>query len=182
MRSEPTALPGVLLITPDVFGDSRGYFLESWQQSKYAAAGIGPHFVQDNQSGSVRHTLRGLHYQVPSPQGKLVRVVAGSVFDVAVDIRRASPTFGKWCGYELSAENRRQLWVPEGLAHGFLVLSDFAEFQYKCTEFYAPSHERAIRWNDPELAIDWPLPAGAAPLLSPRDANAALFRDAECFP
>lgn len=182
MRVEATALPGVLLIQPRVFADSRGYFLESWQRERYQAAGLPDSFVQDNESGSVRHTLRGLHYQLASPQGKLVRVIEGEVLDVAVDIRRSSTHFGRWVGVTLSGTSRGQLWIPPGFAHGFLVLSAFAVVAYKCTTPYAPADERTILWNDPELAVDWLLPAGASPLVSPRDAQGALFRAAELFP
>ncbi len=175
-----TALPGVRLIEPKVFGDDRGFFLESWNARAFAEAGIDAAFVQDNHSRSARNVLRGLHYQILEPQGKLVRVVAGSVFDVAVDVRRASPHFGHWVGYELSAVNKRMLWVPPGFAHGFVVLSDTADFQYKCTTFYAPAHERSIAWDDPAIGIDWPL-GGATPLLSPKDAAAPRLADAEVF-
>jgi dTDP-4-dehydrorhamnose 3,5-epimerase len=182
MQFEPTAIPEVVLIRPRVFGDSRGFFLESWEQQKFAAAGIEARFVQDNHSRSSRHTLRGLHYQIQHAQGKLVRVVSGAVYDVAVDIRRSSPSFGKWVGVELSAENHAMLWVPAGFAHGFIVLSDAADFLYRCTDFWAPQFERAIAWDDPDLAIRWPLPVGAAPLLSTKDAAAVRFRDAEYYP
>jgi dTDP-4-dehydrorhamnose 3,5-epimerase len=182
MRVHSTALPGVLLIEPQVHRDERGYFLETWQRDRYREAGLPDTFVQDNESGSARHTLRGLHYQLSHPQGKLVRVTAGEVFDVAVDIRRSSPTFGRWYGALLSAENGRQLWIPPGFAHGFLVTSERAVFVYKCTDFFAAGSERSIAWNDPDLAIDWPLAGGAAPNLSPRDAAAPRFRDAETFP
>ena len=182
MEFEPTAIPDVVLIRPKVFGDARGFFLESWEERKFAAGGIDARFVQDNHSRSARNTLRGLHYQIQQAQGKLVRVVTGSVYDVAVDIRRSSPTFGKWVGVTLSAENRHMLWVPPGFAHGFLVLSESADFLYRCTDFYAPPHERAIQWNDPDLRVEWPLPAGAAPVLSPKDAVAPRFRDADYFP
>lgn len=177
MRATPTNIADVLLIEPRVFGDDRGYFYESYNQKAFQdATGMDPHFVQDNHSKSVRNVLRGLHYQVQQPQGKLVRVVQGEVFDVAVDIRRDSPTFGCWCGEVLSAENRRQLWVPPGLAHGFVVLSETAEFLYKTTDYYAPAHERCIIWNDPDLGIDWPI--AGLPLLSPKDENGMLLRDA----
>jgi len=169
-----TEIPGVLVLEPRVFTDDRGAFFESFNTQAFAAAvGRDVSFVQDNQSTSRRHVLRGLHYQEPRPQGKLVRVVAGKVFDVAADIRPESPTFGRWVGLELSAANRRQLWVPEGLAHGFLVLSDLAEVLYKTTEFYAPGCEKCLRWDDPRLAIRWPLEA--PPVLSPRDAAAGLL-------
>jgi dTDP-4-dehydrorhamnose 3,5-epimerase len=181
MRFESTAIPDVILILPQVFGDARGFFLESWEERKFAAAGIDARFVQDNHSRSARSVLRGLHYQIRQSQGKLVRVVKGAVYDVAVDIRRSSPTFGRWVGIELSEENHRMLWVPPGFAHGFLVLTESADFLYRCTDFYAPEHERTIRWNDPDLAIAWPVTAGAPPVLSSKDTAGALFRDAECF-
>ena len=169
MHITPTTIPDVLLLTPKVFGDSRGFFFESFNQLAFEAAIGGPaHFVQDNHSHSARGVLRGLHYQVEQPQGKLVRAVAGAVFDVAVDIRPSSPTFGRWVGVELTADNKRQLWIPPGLAHGFLVLSDTAEFLYKTTDYYAPAHERCILWNDPSLDIRWPL--AAPPILSIKDA------------
>jgi dTDP-4-dehydrorhamnose 3,5-epimerase len=171
MQVTPTEIPGVLVLEPRVFTDDRGAFCESFNARAFAAAvGREVVFVQDNQSTSRRHVLRGLHHQEPQPQGKLVRAVAGTIYDVAADIRRESPTFGRWVGVELSAENRRQLWVPEGLAHGFLVLSELAEVLYKTTEFYAPGCEQCIRWDDPTLAIRWPL--AAPPVLSPRDAAA----------
>lgn len=175
-----TALPEVKLIAPRVFGDDRGFFLESWNAKAFAAAGIDASFVQDNHSRSAKGVLRGLHYQIESPQGKLVRVTAGAVFDVAIDIRRSSPQFGRWVGYELSAANKRMLWVPPGFAHGFLTLSDSVDFMYKCTSLYAPEHERAVIWNDPEIAIDWPLGADT-PLLSAKDAAASRLADAESF-
>jgi dTDP-4-dehydrorhamnose 3,5-epimerase len=181
MELKPTRIPDVVLIDPKVFGDQRGFFLESWNERKYADAGIDVRFVQDNHSRSTQWTLRGLHYQVRQPQGKLVRVVKGAVFDVVVDLRRASPTFGHWAGETLSAENHRMLWVPPGFAHGFLVLTESADFLYKCTDFYAPEHERVVRWDDADLGIEWPLPPGQPPLLSPRDRDAGAFRDAECF-
>jgi dTDP-4-dehydrorhamnose 3,5-epimerase len=179
---EPTAIPDVVLIRPKVFGDPRGYFFESWEERKFAAAGLDMKFVQDNHSRSARNILRGLHYQIQQAQGKLVRVVTGAVFDVAVDIRRSSPTFGKWVGMTLTEENHHMLWIPPGFAHGFLVLSESADFLYRCTDFWAPSHERAIQWNDPDLNIAWPLPEGAQPTLSVKDAGAPRFRDAEIFP
>src|SRR5215470_4199421 len=182
MRFIATEIPDVVLIRPQVFGDPRGFFLESWQERKFAAAGITASFVQDNHSRSTRHTLRGLHYQLRHPQGKLVRVVAGSVYDVAVDIRRHSPHFGRSVSVTLSADNHDMLWVPAGFAHGFLVLSESADFLYRCTDFYAPEDERAILWSDAELAIAWPLAPGVAPVLSGRDAAARSFRDAECYP
>ena len=180
MKAIPTAIPEVLLIEPKVFGDARGFFYESWNRDAFAEAlGRDVEFVQDNHSASARNVLRGLHYQVRQTQGKLVRVVAGEVFDVAVDMRRASPTFGRWVGERLSAENRRMLWVPEGFAHGFLVLSDMAEFLYKATDYYAPEHERSLRWNDPRVGVAWPL--DGEPLLKPRDAGAPSLEQAETF-
>ena len=175
-----TALPDVLAIEPRVFGDPRGFLLESWNARAFAVAGIRAEFVQDNHSRSTRNVLRGLHYQVHQPQGKLVRVVLGEVYDVAVDLRRSSPTFGRWIGERLSAENKRMAWIPAGFAHGYLVLSDFAEVLYKATGYYAPEHERSIAWNDPDLGIDWPLTG--APMLSAKDAAGARFRDAEVYP
>ena len=180
MKISDTALPGVKLIEPKVFGDDRGFFLESWNARAFADAGLDLTFVQDNHSRSARHVLRGLHYQIADPQGKLVRVTVGSVFDVAVDIRRSSPSFGKWVGYELSAENKRMLYVPPGFAHGFVVLSDTADFLYKCTTFYAPANERSIAWNDPAIGIDWPI-GDATPLLSGKDSAAGLLADSEVF-
>lgn len=182
MEFEPTAIPEVILIKPQVFKDARGHFFESWNEAKFAAAGLNLEFVQDNQNRSERHVLRGLHYQLTQPQGKLVRVVTGAVFDVAVDLRRSSPTFGRWVGAELTADNHHMLWVPPGFAHGFVVLSDSVHFLYKCTQFYYPKDERAICWNDADLAIRWPLPAGVTPVISSRDAAATAFRDAEYHP
>jgi len=169
MNVEPTELPGVLLVEPRVFGDRRGWFCETWHAERYAEHGLPSAFAQDCLSSSRRGTLRGLHLQEPNAQGKLVFVLHGAVFDVAVDLRPGSETFGRWTAHELTAENHRQLWIPEGLAHGFLVLSDEALFAYKCTAKYAPECERAIRWDDPELAIDWPI---EEPVLSAKDAAA----------
>jgi dTDP-4-dehydrorhamnose 3,5-epimerase len=174
-----TALPDVLVVEPKVFGDPRGFFLESWNAKAFAEAGIAVTFVQDNHSRSPRGVLRGLHYQIRQPQGKLVRVVAGEVFDVAVDLRRASPTFGRWVGERLSADNKRMVWIPPGFAHGFLVLSESADFLYKTTDYYAPEHERVLAWNDPELGIKWPL--AGTPTLSARDAAGTRLGDAELF-
>lgn len=182
MQFEPTAIADVILIKPRVFGDARGYLFESWEERKFASGGIAARFVQDNHSHSERNVLRGLHYQLPRPQGKLVRVASGAVFDVAVDIRRGSPTFKRWVGVELSDANHYMLWVPPGLAHGYLTLSESAEFTYRCTDFYAPECERAIIWNDPDIGIQWPLPAGTGPVLSAKDAVAGSFRSAELFP
>ncbi len=174
-----TPLPGVKLIEPKVFGDDRGFFMESWNAAAFAAAGLDLTFVQDNHSRSAKGVLRGLHYQIVAPQGKLVRVTAGAVFDVAVDIRRSSPHFGRWVGYELSDANKRMLWVPPGFAHGFVVTSESAEFLYKVTDYWFPEHERTLPWNDPAIGIDWPL--DAPPLLSGKDAAAPLLADAEVF-
>ena len=181
MKITATAIPEVLILEPKVFGDERGFFYESFNARAFAeATGLQREFVQDNHSRSARGVLRGLHYQLQQTQGKLVRVSAGQVFDVAVDIRRSSATFGHWVGVHLSAENKRQLWVPEGFAHGFLVLSEFAEFLYKTTDYYAPTHEQSIRWDDPELAIDWPLCESLQ--LSAKDLAGVAFRDAALFP
>ena len=181
MQVTPTAIPEVLVIEPKVFGDARGFFFESYNHKTFQeATGLAVDFVQDNHSRSAQGVLRGLHYQIQQAQGKLVRVVAGAVFDVVVDIRRSSPTFGQYVGMELSAENKKMLWVPPGFAHGFLVLSDGTEFLYKTTDYYAPSSERAIAWDDPQIGIAWPLPF--APLLSVKDQAAAKLRDAEVFP
>lgn len=180
MNVIPTEIPDVLIVEPTVFGDERGFFLESFNQQCWEElTGLKTTFVQDNHSRSAKGVLRGLHYQIQQPQGKLVRCVAGEVFDVAVDVRKRSATFGKWVGVHLSAENKRQLWVPEGFAHGFLVLSEFAEFLYKTTDYYAPEHERCIRWDDPTLAIDWP--SGCSPALSAKDAQAPEFLSADYF-
>ncbi len=182
MRFTPTEIPDVVLVEPVVHGDARGFFMETWHAARFAAAGIDARFVQDNHSRSVQGTLRGLHYQLCHPQGKLVRVVQGEVFDVAVDLRRGSPTFARWVGLRLSARNKRMLWIPAGFAHGFYVLSEEAEFVYKCTDYYAPECERCLRWDDPDLAIDWPLIEGAAPLVSAKDAAGAWLGEAEVFP
>lgn len=182
MEFLPTSLPEVVLIKPRVYGDARGFFMETWEANVFAASGLDVKFVQDNHSLSVKNTLRGLHYQIRHPQGKLVRVVAGEVFDVAVDLRRHSRSFGKWVGATLSADNKHQLWVPPGFAHGFLVLSEAAEFVYKCTDYYAPQHERTLIWNDPDVGIEWPLGAGQMPLLSDKDQAGAPLRKAETYP
>ncbi len=181
MKFIPTAIPDVILIEPRVFGDARGFFMETYQSRLFAEAGIPEDFVQDNHSGSQKGILRGLHYQICHPQGKLVRVIAGEVYDVVVDLRRSSPTFGKWVDARLSAENKLQLWVPAGFAHGFYVVSDWAEFTYKVTDFYAPEWERTLMWNDPQLAIDWPLVDDCPPVLSAKDAKGKLLKDAELF-
>jgi dTDP-4-dehydrorhamnose 3,5-epimerase len=181
MKVIPTSIPDVLIFEPQVFEDTRGFFLESWNARKFCDA-VGPHisFVQDNHSRSRRGVLRGLHYQIKRPQGKLVRVVAGRVFDAAVDLRKSSPTFGRWTGAELSADNHRQLWIPAGFAHGFLVLSDSADFLYKTTDYYAPEHERTVAWNDPAIGIDWP--TDVEPALSAKDSAGVPLRVAEVFP
>jgi dTDP-4-dehydrorhamnose 3,5-epimerase len=180
MKSTRLAIPDVVLFEPRIFGDERGFFFESYNQRVFEEAiGRQVEFVQDNHSRSAQNVLRGLHYQIRQPQGKLVRVVAGSVFDVAVDVRKSSPTFGKWVGGILSEENKKQLWVPEGFAHGFVVLSESAEFLYKTTDYYSPEHERCIAWNDPVLAIDWPI--SAAPSVSAKDAQGVPFEGAEVF-
>ena len=180
MKVIPTAIPDVLILEPQVFGDDRGFFFESFNARKFEQlTGVAAHFVQDNHSKSAKSVLRGLHYQIIQPQGKLVRVAAGALFDVVVDLRRSSPFFGRWVGVELSSENRRQLWVPPGFAHGFIVTSESAECLYKTTDYWAPEHERSILWNDPELAIDWPL--AGAPMLSGKDSKGTLLADADVF-
>jgi len=180
MKATPLAIPDVILIEPKVFGDDRGFFFESFKQAQFETAiGRKVNFVQDRHSRSAKNVLRGLHYQIKQPQGKLVRVVAGEVFDVAVDIRKSSPTFGQWVGEIRSADNKKQMWVPEGFAHGFVVLSDNAECLYKSTDYYAPQHERCIAWNDASLAINWPIQG--EPVLSGKDAQGAAFKTAESF-
>ena len=180
MKVFPTEIPDVLILEPEVFEDERGFFLESYNRRGFReATGLDPAFVQDNHSRSVRNVLRGLHYQIRQPQGKLVRVVAGAVFDVAVDLRRSSPTFGRWAGTLLSAENKRLLWIPEGFAHGFLVMSEYADFLYKTTDYYAPQNERTLAWNDPEIGIRWPL--DGEPILSAKDRAGQWLKDAELF-
>ena len=181
MKFVPTDLPEVIRIEPTVHGDERGFFMETWQARRFREAGIDGEFVQDNFSHSSKGTLRGLHYQIEHAQGKLVRVVQGEVYDVAVDLRKSSPQYGQWVGEVLSAENKHQLWVPPGFGHGFLVLSETAEFEYKCTDYYAPEFERAIRWDDPDIAIEWPLLDGEQPILSSKDAAAPLLNDAETY-
>ncbi|CCI33883.1 dTDP-4-dehydrorhamnose 3,5-epimerase [Microcystis aeruginosa NIES-1211] len=181
MKVIPTEIPDVLIIEPQVYGDDRGFFLESFNQKDFREkTGVNTTFVQDNHSMSLKNVLRGLHYQIPNPQGKLVRVVSGSVFDVAVDARQSSPTFGQWVGCILSAENKRIFWVPEGFAHGFLVLSERAEFLYKTTNYYYPQYEKTILWNDADLGIDWPL--DTPPILSPKDQAGQPFKSVEVFP
>jgi dTDP-4-dehydrorhamnose 3,5-epimerase len=181
MNVTPTRIPDVLLLDPDVQVDERGFFMETWHRGRFAASGIDCDLVQDNHSRSVQGTLRGLHYQIRQPQGKLVRVTVGEIFDVAVDIRKSSPTFGQWVGAYLSADNKRMLWVPPGFGHGFYVTAGPAEVQYKCSDYYAAAHERCIQWNDPQLAIEWPL--NGRPLLSDKDTREAQpLARAECFP
>lgn len=181
MKFVATPIEGVSLIEPKVFADARGFFLETWQARTFAAAGIDVTFLQDNHSHSQQWTLRGLHLQVAHTQGKLVRVTAGSVYDVVVDLRRSSRSYGAWWGVELSAENHRMLWVPPGLAHGILITSPSADFLYKCTDYYSPEHERTLAWNDPTLAIRWPLPAGVEPSLSAKDMRGKSFGEIEKF-
>ena len=180
MNVIPTAIPGVLILEPRVFGDARGFFFESHNRATFAAAtGVDANFVQDNQSRSSRGVLRGLHYQIKQAQGKLVRASSGVIFDVAVDLRKGSPTFGRWVGAELSGDNFRQLWVPQGFAHGFLVLSESADVMYKTTDYYAPEHERCLRWDDPQIGIDWP--HGAQPVLSAKDQLGLALSQAQLF-
>ncbi|NNF51531.1 MAG: dTDP-4-dehydrorhamnose 3,5-epimerase [Gammaproteobacteria bacterium] len=181
MKFVPTDIPDVVLIETTLHGDERGFFMETWRENLFAEAGIDTRFVQDNHSRSVGHTLRGLHYQIIQPQGKLVRVSEGEVFDVAVDLREHSPTCGRWVGEILSAQNRRQMWVPGGFAHGFLVLSDVAEFIYKCSDYYAPHYERTLKWDDPEIGIDWPLAPGVTPIMSEKDMAGCSLAEAELF-
>jgi dTDP-4-dehydrorhamnose 3,5-epimerase len=181
MKVIPTSIPDVLILEPRIFGDERGFFMESWNARSFCeAVGREIRFVQDNHSRSRRGVLRGLHYQIRQPQGKLVRVVSGRVFDVAIDLRKSSPAFGRWTGAELSADNRRQLWIPAGFGHGFLVLSDSADFLYKTTDYYAPEHERSVAWNDPAIGINWP--AEVTPVLSAKDKAGVPLHEAEVFP
>lgn len=182
MKITTTSIPGVLIIEPRVFGDSRGFFFESFNQKDFShATGLDVNFVQDNHSRSAKGVLRGLHYQIRQPQGKLVRVVRGAVFDVSVDIRKSSPTFGRWVGMELTDDNYRQLWIPPGFAHGFYVLSDSADFLYKTTEYYVPDLDRSLLWSDSEINISWPINADTQPFISAKDTNAARLADAELF-
>jgi len=181
MKILEATLPGVLIIEPKVYGDDRGFFMETWNARTFRENELDWTFVQDNHSRSGKHILRGLHYQVRQPQGKLVRVSAGRIFDVAVDLRRSSPHFGKWAGADLSAENKRLIWVPPGFAHGFLVLEDNTDVLYKCTDYYAPADEHTILWNDPDLAIEWPLPPGTDPVLSKKDMAGVPFSEAEAL-
>ncbi len=181
MEFKPTLFPEVILVKPAVFSDERGFFMETYRAENFAKAGIEDNFVQDNHSGSVQGTLRGLHYQIRQPQGKLVQVVSGEIFDVAVDLRRSSPLFGKWVGEILSAENKRQLWIPVGFAHGFYVLSEWADVIYKVTDYYAPEWDRTLFWNDLDIGIDWPLIDGSALLISDKDADGLTLEETETF-
>lgn len=181
MQISRLAIPDVVLIEPTMFGDARGFFQESWNKKRFHAAGMDMEFVQDNHSRSIRHTLRGLHYQLRKPQGKLVRVVRGEIFDIAADIRRQSPTFGRWVGTKLSEDNHHQLLIPAGFAHGFLVLSEIADVLYKTTDFFDPADQHCIRWNDPTIGVQWPLPAGVAPVLSAKDADGLSLDQSEVF-
>jgi len=181
MQFLQTSIPEVVLIQPQIFGDGRGFFLETYRAEKFAQAGIPTGFLQDNHSGSRQGILRGLHYQIRQPQGKLVRVIAGEIYDVAVDLRRGSATFGRWVGQVLSAENKLQIWIPAGFAHGFYVISEWAEVVYKATDYYAPLWERTLLWNDPDLGIDWPLKNGVSPVLSEKDARGCRLGEAELY-
>ncbi len=182
MKVTPTDIPDVVLVEPAVYQDARGFFRETWHAARFAESGLRLQFVQDNHSRSVRGTLRGLHYQVVQPQGKLVLAASGEIFDVAVDLRRSSATFGRWVGVTLSDANRRQLWVPPGFAHGFYVTSESADVIYKCTDYYAPEHDRTLCWDDPDVGVAWPLLEGLAPLLSPKDAGGLAFGEAPSYP
>jgi dTDP-4-dehydrorhamnose 3,5-epimerase len=182
VKFTPTRLPEVVLVDPKVFEDPRGFFMETWEARKFAAGGIATQFVQDNHSSSSQWVLRGLHYQLRQTQGKLVRVTQGEVFDVAVDVRRSSPTYGQWVGEYLSGSNRRMMWVPPGFAHGFLVMSEKVEFLYKCTDFYDPGSERTLLWNDPAIGVQWPLPAGVTPIISDKDRKGSSWETLESLP
>lgn len=181
MKYTPLNIPDVILLEPDVFGDHRGFFMETFRDNEFQNNVAQTVFIQDNHSKSTQHILRGLHYQIQNPQGKLVRVISGEVFDVAVDIRKSSPYFGQWVGEVLSAENKKMMWVPPGFAHGFYVMSPEAEFTYKCTDYYAPEHERSILWNDPAISIEWPVPENEQPILSQKDEQALPLSQAEVF-
>ena len=181
MEFTATRIPEVIVIDPVVFEDQRGFFMETWQAKKFNDAGIAAKFVQDSQSRSTHGTVRGLHYQIEQAQGKLIRVIQGEAFDVLVDLRKSSPTFGQWVGETLSAGNRKIIWVPPGFAHGFQVLSDSADFEYRCTDFYAPEHERTIRWDDPDIGVDWPLQEGQEPMMSDKDLAGVALKDAEVY-
>jgi dTDP-4-dehydrorhamnose 3,5-epimerase len=182
MKFSPTRLSDVVMIEPRVFGDERGFFMETWQKERFSTAGISADFVQDNHSFSRQWVLRGLHYQIRRAQGKLVRVTHGEAFDIVVDMRRSSPTFGQWVGEILSESNRRMLWIPPGFAHGFLALSDQVELMYKCTDYYSPDDERCLLWNDPSVAVDWPLSSGVQPIISTKDAAGSTLEHAELYP
>lgn len=182
MRVYSASIPDILILEPRVFRDKRGLFMEVWHEQKFHDLGLEIHFVQDNHSWSEGNVLRGLHYQINNPQGKLIRVISGEIFDVVVDIRRSSPTFGQWFGEYLSSENMKMLWTPERFAHGYYVTSDHADVIYKCSNYYTPQYERTIRWDDPDLSIDWPIPKGCNPVLSGKDATGVLLRNAEVFP
>jgi len=181
MKIIPTNIPDVLILEPQVFGDARGFFLETWNSKTFADAGLNLNFVQDNHSRSGQGILRGMHYQIQNPQGKLVRVTSGKVFDVAVDLRQSSPTFGQWACAELSADNHRMMWVPPGFAHGFYVMSESADFLYKCTDFYAPAYDRSLRWDDPTVGIEWPLINGTQPTISAKDEAGKSWQEADKF-
>jgi dTDP-4-dehydrorhamnose 3,5-epimerase len=181
MKFTPTRIPDIVIVDHDVFEDDRGFFMETWQQRAFEAAGIDARFVQENHSMSSKGVLRGLHYQVQQPQGKLIRVVVGEFFDVAVDLRQSSATFGQWVGETLSAANKRSIWIPPGFAHGFLVTGESAEFIYRCTDYYSPEHERTLRWDDADVAIDWPLSGSDQPIVSARDAAGVRFKDADVY-
>lgn len=181
MKFLPTRIPDVILIEPEVFADNRGFFMETWNSKTFSGVGLKAKFVQDNHSKSSQGTLRGLHYQISQPQGKLIRVIQGEIFDVAVDLRQSSSTFGNWIGEILSSENKKILWVPPGFAHGFYVISNIAEVIYKCTDFYAPQYERSLLWNDKDLNIDWPLIGKTFPILSKKDSAGTNFKDAEYY-
>ena len=181
MEFLPTRLRDVIVVRPKVVEDSRGFFMETWHRTLFSQAGIDATFVQDSQSGSVAGAIRGLHYQIKQAQGKLVRVVKGEVFDVAVDLRKSSPDFGQWASEILSAENKKQMWIPPGFAHGFLVLSETAEFEYKCTDYYAPEYERTICWDDPDIDIDWPLADGQSPILSQKDQAGLPLKESQVY-
>jgi dTDP-4-dehydrorhamnose 3,5-epimerase len=182
MNFRPTRIPEVVVVEPRVFEDARGFFMETWEAKKFAAAGLAAEFVQDNHSVSRQWVVRGMHYQLNRPQGKLVRVTQGEVFDVAVDLRKSSATFGKWIGEYLSESNRRMLWVPPGFAHGFVALSERVQFLYKCTDFYDPASERTLLWNDPQLDIAWPIPSNVQPIVASKDQAGARLADCECYP
>ncbi len=182
MKFIQTPLTDVLIIEPDIFGDERGFFLETWHYKKFMDGGINAEFVQDNHSRSTRNILRGLHYQIQQPQGKLVRVVEGSIFDVVVDLRKSSESFGRWYGHTLSSENKSMLWCPPGFAHGFLVTSDYADVCYKCTDYYALEHDRTLRWDDETVSVNWPLEGGLEPVLSEKDRNGKALEEADVFP